>query len=88
VKIELHPDFRKSYRKRIKNNSKLVTKTKGRIKLFRDNSSNPALKDHTLKGSNNNIRAFSITGDFRIIYKRVSKDHVLFLDIGSHNQVY
>ncbi|MEK7559455.1 MAG: type II toxin-antitoxin system mRNA interferase toxin, RelE/StbE family [Patescibacteria group bacterium] len=88
MKIELHPDFKKSYRKRIKNNSKLVTKTKDRIEIYRENPSNSILKDHALKGSGNSIRAFSITGDFRIIYKRISKDHILFLDIGTHNQVY
>ncbi len=88
MKIELHPDFRKSYKKRIKNNSKLVVKTKDRIEIFRKNSSDPILKNHVLKGSKNNIRSFSITGDFRIIYKQISKDHVLFLDIGTHNQVY
>lgn len=88
MKIELHPDFKKSYKKRIRNNSKLAVKTRDRIKIFRENPSDPILKDHTLKGSKNNIRAFSITGDFRIIYKLISKNHALFLNIGTHNQVY
>lgn len=88
MKIELHPDFKKSYKKRISNNPKLVLKTTQRINLFQDNSNNPILGDHQLKGSKNNLRAFSITGDIRIVYLKVSENHIVLLDIGTHNQVY
>jgi len=46
------------------------------------------LKDHPLTGKKQGLRAFSITGDVRIVYHFVSDDFVEFLDIGSHNQVY
>lgn len=88
MRIELHPNFKKSFKKRISNNSRLSAKTANRIKVFKQNQSNPALKDHKLRGSKEDIRSFSITGDFRIVYKRISSDHILFLDIGTHNQVY
>lgn len=88
MKIELHPDFKKSYKKRIANNPKLVLKTAQRIKLFQDGSNEPVLKDHQLKGSKNNLRAFSITGDIRVVYMKVSNKHIILYDIGSHNQVY
>jgi addiction module RelE/StbE family toxin len=45
------------------------------------------LDDHALKGKMKGKRAFSITDDVRVIY--VESDNVfVFLDIGSHNQVY
>lgn len=88
MNIELHPDFQKSYNKRIANNRKLVEKTSKRLELFQKDSKNPTLKDHQLKGDKRNFRAFSITGDIRIIYLRVSKDHIILVDIGTHNQVY
>ncbi len=88
MKIELHPDFKKSYKKRISNNPKLVLKTAQRVKLFQSGVNDPVLKDHQLKGSKNNLRAFSITGDIRVVYIRVSEEHIIMLDIGTHNQVY
>ncbi|OGH15021.1 MAG: hypothetical protein A2860_01060 [Candidatus Levybacteria bacterium RIFCSPHIGHO2_01_FULL_37_33] len=88
MKIELHPDFKKSYKNRISSNPKLIAKTTNRINLFKKNPQNSILKDHSLKGSKKNIRSFSVTGDIRIIYIKVSKDHFLLLDIDTHNQVY
>lgn len=88
MKIELHPDFKKSYKKRISKNPKLVLKTAQRINLFQENSDEPILRDHQLKGSKNNLRAFSISGDIRIVYMKVSEEHIILLDIGTHNQVY
>lgn len=88
MKIERHPNFKKSYKKRIANNPELVKKTEDRITLFQKDQTNPSLKDHQLTGTRNAFRAFSITGDIRIVYLPFSKDHVILLDIGTHNQVY
>ena len=86
--IETHSTFDKNFAKRIKRNSKLVLKYQKRLSLFILNSNDPLLKDHSLTGKKKGLRAFSITGDVRIIYLKIKKDHYLFIDIGSHNQVY
>ena len=59
-----------------------------RIKLFVENQNNPIIKDHQLTGAKKDYRSFWITGDIRIIYYQISKNEVLFVDIGTHNQVY
>ncbi len=86
--IELHPQFEKAYKKRVAINAKLVKKTTERLALFQSDRAHPLLKDHALTGDKSHLRAFWITGDVRIVYQPVADDHVLFLDIGSHNQVY
>ena len=86
--ITPHPKFKKAYQKRIKPNPKLIRQTSKRIKLFQENPDHPLLKDHALKGSKLGLRAFSVTGDIRIIYKFKSANTAIFLDIGTHNQVY
>lgn len=88
MNIEPHPQFTKSYKKRIVKNAKLAKKVAQRIALFQEDSSNPLLRDHALVGKKSHLRAFWITGDIRIVYLPVSKEEVIFLDIGSHNQVY
>jgi len=86
--IELHPRFKKHYKKRIAHNIKLIKQTRERITLFKNNPHYPLLKNHSLLGKRTHLRAFSITGDIRTVYFPISKNRVLFLDIGTHNQVY
>jgi len=88
MKIVLHPTYAKHYHKRISSKTNLSNKTIERIKLFQHDLHHPLLKDHALAGTHFGHRGFWITGDIRIIYERVSENEVLFLDIGSHNQVY
>lgn len=88
MKISFHSNYRKAYKKRVLINPKLDAKTVDRIKLFQEDPTNPILKDHQLQGKKAEFRAFWITGDTRIVYFPVAQDEVIFLDIGSHNQVY
>lgn len=87
MKVDYHKGFLKSYKSRIANNTKLVAQTKERITLFLKDSRNPILRDHLLRGGKRERRAFSITGDIRIVYRK-TQDKILFYDIGTHNQVY
>jgi len=88
MKIDLHPQFKKSYKNRIASNSKLVKQTSKRIELFRANPKHPILRNHPLAGTKKGFRSFSITGDVRVIYFHRSESLVIFFDIGTHNQVY
>jgi len=88
MKIRFHSKFVKNYQRRIRSNKNLVIQVEERIELFKNNPSNPILKNHTLRGSQSGYKSFSITGDIRIVYEQISSNEVVFLDIGSHNQVY
>jgi addiction module RelE/StbE family toxin len=85
--IKHSPLFDKHFKKRISRNKKLLDAFKERVSLFVKNSKHPLLKDHQLIGNKDTLRSFSITGDYRLIYKKLSRGEVIFYDIGSHNQV-
>ena len=85
--VEYSKKFLKYFRKRILPKSSLVKRFEQRLKLFKTDVSNPLLKDHSLTGEKIGFRAFSVTGDIRIIYKMID-DIAIFYDIGTHNQVY
>ena len=87
MKIKTYLSFEKAYKKRIAPNKKLILKTEERIILFKSNRKSSILKDHGLTGVKRRLRAFSITGDIRVVYY-THKDIVYFIDIGTHNQVY
>lgn len=88
MKVKLHYQYEKSYKARVASNRKLISQTSERIALFKSDPKNSLLKDHGLTGAKKKLRAFSITGDIRIVYLPVSDTEVIFIDIGSHNQVY
>lgn len=79
--------FKKIYSKRILRNKKLDQRFGERYMLFVKDSSNPALRDHALSGKLKGYRAFSITGDVRVIYY-IHKNRAYFVDVGTHSQVY
>lgn len=88
MKIGYHRQFLKHYKKRIIPNPNLDSRYKHRLSLWIENRNNPLLKDHALSGDKEGFRAFWITGDVRVTYYPIDSDTVLFVDIGSHSQVY
>lgn len=87
MKILYHKAFLKHYRQRILLHKNLVKKFKQRRKLFLEESKHPQLKDHRLKGEKKQYRAFSISGDIRVVYKKLNETIRLY-DIGTNAQVY
>ena len=85
--ITRHRQFEKNFRLRVSSNPKLVKQFRLRLELFIDGVRDYPLDDHALLGSMSGLRAFSVGGDLRVVY-RETKDYYEFLDIGSHNQVY
>lgn len=87
MKTHFTKSFKKAYAKRIQQNKNLLKRFDQRYDLFVDDSSDEVLKDHQLSGKLQGYRAFSISGDIRVIYY-IYGDIAYFVDIGTHNQVY
>ncbi len=82
-----HHKFEKSFKSRISPNPKLKKQFTLRFTLFKEGVRDYPLDDHPLVGTMKGLRAFSVGGDLRVVY-RETEDYYEFLDIGSHNQVY
>jgi addiction module RelE/StbE family toxin len=63
-------------------------KFKQRRSIFLTDEFNVILNNHSLSGQYARFRSINITGDFRAIYYRLEQDTVIFVDIGTHNQLY
>ena len=87
MKIEFSHAFIKRFKKRISHLPALREKFEERTRLFIKNSQNPLLEDHPLKGDKLGMRAFSVTGDIRVVYY-ILEGTAYFVDIGTHNKVY
>lgn len=79
--------FEKHFKKRISPNKKLLVAFESRLALFASGERDYPLFDHPLKNKLAGKRAFSVTGDIRVVYTEHA-DAIIFLDIGTHNQVY
>ncbi len=87
MKIEFTHKFIKIYKKRFSHQSSFQKAFDKRARLFEQDHTRQLLKDHALSGKLKGYRAFSITGDVRVIYY-VEDNIAYFIDIGTHNQVY
>ena len=85
MKIIFHQSFNKSY---LKLREKEKIKFKERVAIFLEDKFNPILNNHPLKGKYSGYRSINIGGDIRAIYKTLSEEVCLFVDIGSHNRLY
>ena len=88
VKLAWDQGFKKTYRKKVKNNPDLKERFWKGIDLFSKNPFDRRLKTHKLTGKLEGLWAFSIAYDCRIIFKFLTKKEVLLIDIGGHDEVY
>jgi len=59
-----------------------------RIELFVSDPFSPILNNHALTGEYKNYRSINITGDWRAIYQVLDSNTVIFIDLGTHSQLY
>lgn len=78
--------FRNAFSKLTIAHQKQVQKAVGRYQADR---TDPALRDHALKGKMIGLRAFSAAWDLRVVYgEEDGFTTIILIDIGTHNQVY
>ena len=65
----------------------LTNQFKERLLLFMTVEQERPIYDHALTGKLDGKRAFSVTGEIRVVYVELEAAIVL-LDVGTHNQVY
>ena len=85
MRVIFHRDFRKEYKKLNSSEQKRVIE---RLALFREDSSNPILNSHKLRGKYEGLSSINITGDLRAFYQHVKKDVALFILVDTHSNLY
>ncbi len=86
MQIFFHKRFDKKFAKLSTRQQNAVDQT---IEIFQKDPCHPTLKNHKLKGKFKDRRAISAGGDIRLIFEEYENyTLVLFLSVGSHNQVY
>ena len=81
--------YSREFEKRFKKlPQKLQQRTKERLQLFVENEFHPLLDNHPLQGKYKNHRSINITGDWRLVFKKIADDLVRVDLIGTHSELY
>ena len=85
MRILYHRNFEKKY---LKLRLEQKEKFKEKEALFMGDPFDPVLHNHLLYGEYAGYRSIDITGDLRAHYELVSEDIALFVNIGTHHELY
>lgn len=83
--IFLHRKFVKRLKKL---SPKLQERFRERRDLFLDNPSHSLLDNHALTGDRLGQWSINITGDWRALYEFCDAETIVFVEIGTHPQLY
>lgn len=84
MEVELSSNFLKKAKRLSGADKKRLSE---KVEWFRENPQDPRLKTHPLTGNLKGMYSFSVTYGKRIIYMIIGKT-AIFIDIGSHDEVY
>ncbi len=86
MKIVFSKQYQKAY---LKLPPKKQDKVEEVITIFQNDPQDSQLKNHPLHGKLQDYRAISAGGDLRLLFKVIGDyDKVIFVMVGTHNQVY
>ena len=85
MKVIKYRLFEKSFKKVP---AEIKVKFNEQIKIFYDNINDMRLDNHALHGKWTGHRSIKLTSDWRIIFKEVSQDVFVLVNIGTHSQLY
>ena len=87
MRIFLSSSYIRAHKRKIKGNPQLTKTIKEKVVIFQTNPTNPTLSLHKLKDKKQDVWSFSVAQNLRILFVYVPEG-VLFINIGTHNEVY
>ncbi len=88
IKVSFSSSFKRSFKKRIKGNSDLEARFWQKLARFTSDPFEQSLKTHKLSGKLQELWSFSVGYDARVLFYFTDEGDAVFVDIGSHDEVY
>lgn len=88
IEIVLTSSFRRAFKRRIRGNKKLEQRLRDRVATFQTDPFDARLRTHQLSGELEGFWSFSVDYDCRVVFSFVEPHRALFVDIGTHEEVY
>ena len=88
IEIAFSSSFKRAFKKKITGNPSIEERFWERVEAFKSNPFDPKLRTHKLSSKLKDLWSFSIEYDLRVIFHFVDDQRALFVDIGTHQEVY
>lgn len=88
MEIGFSPSFKRIFKKKIKGRKELEERYWANVGIFTNDPFSRVLKTHKLSGRLRELWSFSVEYNVRVIFFFEGKDKAVFVDIGSHDEVY
>jgi addiction module RelE/StbE family toxin len=88
MEVSFSSSFKRAFKKRIKGNPDLESRFWQKLEQFTIEPFAPTLKTHKLSGKLRDFWSFSIDYDARVLFYFTEDEKAVFVDIGSHDEVY
>lgn len=86
--VSFSSSFKRAFKKRIKGNVDLEAKFWQKLEKFTIDPFDQSLRTHKLSGKLNELWSFSVDYDERVLFYFTDDGNAVFVDIGSHDEVY
>ncbi|MDH4128849.1 MAG: type II toxin-antitoxin system mRNA interferase toxin, RelE/StbE family [Spirochaetota bacterium] len=87
MSVAFSSSFKKAFKKRVSNNL-LEEKFWLKLNIFINNPFDKSLRTHKLSGKLKDLWSFTVDYDLRVIFYFENDDNAIFIDIGTHDEVY
>ncbi len=88
IKVAFSSSFKRALKHYLKKHPQKQMLVANAIDVFIADPYHPKLETHKLKGTLSGYLAFSIEYDLRIIFLFASTHEVVFVNLGTHDEVY
>jgi len=88
TEVAFSTSFKRAFKKHVEGRQPLEEKFWKRLEIFRENPLDARLRTHKLSGDLQEYWSFSIEYDVRVVFQFAAKKCAVFLDIGTHDEVY
>lgn len=88
ISVSFSSSFKRAFKKRMKGNVDLEARFWQKLEQFTADPFEPSLRTHKLSGTLKDSWSFSIDYDTRVVFYFTDDGSAVFVDIGSHDEVY
>jgi proteic killer suppression protein len=88
IEITFSPSFKRVFKKKIRGQPSLQAKFWQKVEIFKDNPFDWRLRTHKLSGRLQELWSFTVEYDVRVIFYFEGENQAVFIDIGTHDEVY
>jgi mRNA-degrading endonuclease YafQ of YafQ-DinJ toxin-antitoxin module len=88
MEVSFSSSFRRAFKKQVKGKTDLEARFWAKVEMFTSDSFEPSLRTYKLSGRLKGLWSFSLEYNERVPSYFTIDGNAIFIDIGTHNEVY